>query len=589
MFSETTRSLNCNKMVLGNDFIPPTGSTIDISSSDPSNVQISINGSVPGGGGGGGDVTQIGNNVFTGTNKFDNMNGIVVANDILFEDKLTALTPGVPEFKILFNDGVEGLFNTGINCCFIAKEGQEDDFGLATDCIKYEGASGAGALFLIWNEATGLITAVDKPSGGGGIPVGTALLLAPSLSLQTVQSPVFFNDTGGIQIRNKIELISGVNPGTAKIEIDHRFFPTSNIPIHHLAVVPSTETSAPAEAYINTLFRNSKLLVPLGSLPPPASAAVTGEPMNKVLGWNDTTGEVTFSEELEFSVIDTVSTINESTILDNNDLRCTRSASTPFQSLNTCTYGSSGLNIQASIDPGTGPITSTCFVSSSGLTFNGSVNPTWNVRGNNVLDEYFRSVTEYRAQASFTVTTGLGQTSTTNNLFNFNTTLFKTYINGTDSGVPAATLNSAGMGAGTLAERIYNMTLTFVTDIEGSEGYMPTGSGVNRDGYQNLKCYTGGINDGNGVPTSIIQPVSCEVDGVKWLSDNSIIRISGTNQAILFPTIVRVHNSLPSNDSTYRIQMPTAGTSPVFVGGTTVCNISLTIDTKKYKYGGFLS
>jgi hypothetical protein len=150
-------------------------------------------------------------------------------------------------------------------------------------------------------------------------------------------------------------------------------------------------------------------------------------------------------------------------------------------------------------------------------------------------------------------------------------------------------LDSAGMGGGNLSERIYNMTLTFVTDSEGSEGYMPTGSGVSRDGYENLKCYTGGITNGNGVATTIVQPVEVNLDGVKWVSDNSIIRISGPNQGILFPTIVRVHNSLPTNDSTYRLEMPTTGTSPVFVGGGTVCNISLTIDTKKYKYGGFLS
>ena len=47
MFEETTRNLNCNKMTLGNAFIPIPGQNIDISSSNPSEVKITINGIEP--------------------------------------------------------------------------------------------------------------------------------------------------------------------------------------------------------------------------------------------------------------------------------------------------------------------------------------------------------------------------------------------------------------------------------------------------------------------------------------------------------------------------------------------------------------
>ena len=574
------QDINCSALRLGFRDKPLPGENIDIRSSTQGSL-ITINGIVPGtgGGGGGGDVTQIGNNVFTGTNKFDNMNGIVVANDILFEDKLTALTPGVPEFKILFNDGTEGAFNTGINCCFIAKVGQEDDFGLATDCIKYIGAPGAQELFLVWNEATGLITAVDNPSGGGGIPIGTALLLAAGLGLQTVASPVFFSDTGGIQIRNKIELVSGVNPGTAKIEIDHRFFPTSNIPVHHLAVVPSSETAQPAEAYINTLFRNSKLLVPLGNIPAPATPSVTGEPMNKVLGWNDSTGEVSFSDELKFTT--TPTTFIDTSILDSDKLSITKLNAAPI-GLESNTVTAAGMNLQNNF---TGP-TTTFSLTSTNISFSSEASSI-NLGPNNIILEYNRSVTEYRTQAQFTVIVGAGQSSTSNILFNFNTTLFKTYKNGVATTALAQPLNAIGMGTGTLSERIYNMTCTFVTDLTGSEGYMPTGAAAGGNGYENLKCYSTGITNGNSIGTSIAAPVELDVDGVKWVSDRSTIKIAPSN-SIVFPIIQREHLSLPTNFSTYRLQMPQ---TPIAFpsGGTATVNISLTQDSKSYKYGGFMS
>ena len=572
--------MDAAKLILGNRSLTYSNEdTVDISSSDPSRP-ITINGILPGsGGGGGGDVTQIGNNVFTGTNKFDNMNGIVVANDILFEDKTSALTPGIPEFKILFNDGVEGAFNTGVNCCFIAKEGQEDDFGLATDCIKYEGASAAGALFLTWNELTGLITAVDKPSGGGGIPVGTALLLAPALALQTVESPAFFSDSGGIQIRNKIELVSQNNAATAKIEIDHRFLPATDIPIHHLAVVPSTETGAPAEAYINTLFRNSKLLVPLLNNPPPASASVTGEPMNKVLGWNDSTGEVSYSDELKFTT--TPTTFIDTSILDSDKLSITKINAAPI-GLESNVVTAAGMNLQNNF---TGPPT-TFSLTSTNISFSSEASSI-NLGPNNIILEYNRAVTEYRTQAQFTVIVGAGQSSNSNILFNFNTTLFKTYKNGVATSAVAQPLNVIGMGTGTLSERIYNMTCTFVTDLEGSEGYMPTGSAAGGNGYENLKCYSTGITNGNSIPTSIAAPVELDVDGVKWVSDLSTIKIAPSN-SIVFPIIRREHLSLPTNFSTYRLQMPQ---TPIAfpTGGTATVNISLTQDSKAYKYGGFMS
>jgi|TARA_R110001599_G_C12062885_1_gene643339 hypothetical protein len=47
MFNETTRNLNCNKMILGNEYIPIPGEFIDISTSNPSQVKITINGIEP--------------------------------------------------------------------------------------------------------------------------------------------------------------------------------------------------------------------------------------------------------------------------------------------------------------------------------------------------------------------------------------------------------------------------------------------------------------------------------------------------------------------------------------------------------------
>ena len=172
-------------------------------------------------------------------------------------------------------------------------------------------------------------------------------------------------------------------------------------------------------------------------------------------------------------------------------------------------------------------------LSKSTLTFN---DPTASiiVGSNNIMTQYLREVTEYRCQSNFTAD-GLNGPEA-NTLFSFDTTNFKTYVNGTWDNVTASPLSSIT----DLKEYIFDMSLTFTSDITGSDGWTPNGSnagggGSVGNGYENLKMYCTGIADGNQVPTP---STTHEIvyDGATAVCDNAGLE---TNGVVDMPKIAR--------------------------------------------------
>jgi len=127
-------------------------------------------------------------------------------------------------------------------------------------------------------------------------PTTEPYLLLDSPTRQEVLSQTFFNNAEGLEVRNKVELVDTNNPGGfAKIELDH-VAPADNvnIPIHHFSIVKSGEaTGVPQMALSSDLLmiRDGDVLVDDVTHTP---LETRGKPPNKFLGYNTTSGEISY-------------------------------------------------------------------------------------------------------------------------------------------------------------------------------------------------------------------------------------------------------------------------------------------------------
>lgn len=145
-------------------------------------------------------------------------------------------------------------------------------------------------------DATGkLITNTTIPDSAVVFGNGGYLSLdAPTR--EEVKTLSFFSNVDGLEVRNKVELVDSANPGGfAKIELDH-MAPSDNlnIPIHHFSFVKSGEaTGVPQMALASDILmiRDGDVLVD-----DPAEPDITkGKPPNKAMGYNTTSGEITYT------------------------------------------------------------------------------------------------------------------------------------------------------------------------------------------------------------------------------------------------------------------------------------------------------
>lgn len=128
------------------------------------------------------------------------------------------------------------------------------------------------------------------------IPTTEQYLLLDSATRQEVASQTFFNNAEGLEVRNKVELVDTNNPGGfAKIELDH-IAPADNvnIPIHHFSFVKSGEATGVPQMALSSdilMIRDGDVLVDDVTHTP---LETRGKPPNKYLGYNTTSGEISY-------------------------------------------------------------------------------------------------------------------------------------------------------------------------------------------------------------------------------------------------------------------------------------------------------
>jgi len=116
-----------------------------------------------------------------------------------------------------------------------------------------------------------------------------------SLTREEVESQTFFSNVEGLEVRNKVELVDSANPGGfAKIELDH-MAPADNIniPIHHFSFVKSGEATGVTQMALASdifMIRDGDVLVDN----PVEPANTRGKPPDKAMGYNTTSGEITY-------------------------------------------------------------------------------------------------------------------------------------------------------------------------------------------------------------------------------------------------------------------------------------------------------
>ena len=131
-----------------------------------------------------------------------------------------------------------------------------------------------------------------------------------SATREEVEGQVFFSNVEGLEVRNKIELVDTNNPsGLAKIELDH-IEPTVNtdIPIHHFNFKKSGEaTTVPQMALSSDLLmiRDGDNLTDSSTHLP---VETRGKPPNKQLGYNTTSGEISYMDAITPAITGLINT-----------------------------------------------------------------------------------------------------------------------------------------------------------------------------------------------------------------------------------------------------------------------------------------
>lgn len=115
---------------------------------------------------------------------------------------------------------------------------------------------------------------------------------------EEVKTNVFFSNINGLEVRNKIELTADTTED-ARIEIDHNS-PAINvdIPINHLTFIKSAETGSVAQMAMAcelAMIRDGDVLI---DNPTHTPVETRGKPPNKRLGYNTTSGEITYIDDV---------------------------------------------------------------------------------------------------------------------------------------------------------------------------------------------------------------------------------------------------------------------------------------------------
>lgn len=270
-------NLNCARLILGNADIPSSGSgTIDIKSSNP-NYPITINGVLPTSGGGGSYTDAQAITALTNSTSPYIVNQTMNGN-LSVDDDLSVTTGN------LYVDAGDITVSVG-------------DLELQTgNLLNIPSAT---------VEADAQFTATWTANVDGSYtlkrhtlatPTTEPYLLLDSTIRQEVLSQTFFNNIEGLEVRNKVELVDTNNPGGfAKIELDH-VAPTDNvnIPIHHFSIVKSGEATGVPQMALSSdilMIRDGDVLVD-DVLHTPVETR--GKPPNKFLGYNTTSGEISY-------------------------------------------------------------------------------------------------------------------------------------------------------------------------------------------------------------------------------------------------------------------------------------------------------
>lgn len=115
------------------------------------------------------------------------------------------------------------------------------------------------------------------------------------LTREEVKTLTYFSNSEGLEVKNKLEFSADFTDN-AKIEIDHNSqFVNPNIPLHFLEFVKSTESSGipqMAMACDLAMIRDGDLLVDDSNEPD----VTRGKPPDKALGYNFTSGEITYMD-----------------------------------------------------------------------------------------------------------------------------------------------------------------------------------------------------------------------------------------------------------------------------------------------------
>ena len=172
-----------------------------------------------------------------------------------------------------------------------------------------------------------------------------------STTREEVGGQVFFSNVEGLEVRNKIELVDTNNPaGYAKIELDHKS-PAGNpdIPIHHFNFKKSTEASSIPQMALSSdllMIRNGNNLTDSASHLP---LETRGKPPNKQLGYNTTSGEITY---IDTPTAPLTGAINTFTISNGGTLFSAGIIQFPANNLSPSLTGSGGVFEVSSVASG---------------------------------------------------------------------------------------------------------------------------------------------------------------------------------------------------------------------------------------------
>ena len=253
-----------------------------ISGTGATSTLVSVNYTTPGTGYAVNDVIELINTTTGGSNAFATVTAITSTGggggDVFLNGKDVSATN-------TYNDNVKNEFKGEINFTAgsITNEPATVSVMTATDRVLSVDTSGK------------LVTNTKVPDSSVEFSNGGYLALNSS-TRQEVLTQAFFNNADGLEVRNKIELVdTGATGGLAKVELDHKA-PADNtdIPIHHFSFVKSGEaTGVPQMALASELLmiRDGDTLVDSSTHTP---LETRGKPPNKTLGYNTTSGEITY-------------------------------------------------------------------------------------------------------------------------------------------------------------------------------------------------------------------------------------------------------------------------------------------------------